>query len=98
MYIKAIKRHNQEIADRKEDRKIEQDTRIRISNLYQEREKNPILCKVCTKKNQKKTYFQGLSWYHCPVCNNHAFASIYGSKGECTGCSNTARFGSPLGN
>lgn len=47
------------------------------------------ICSVCTKKKHKKTYFEGYSWYHCPLCNKHGLASIYGDG--CTGCSNIKR-------
>lgn len=97
LWYTAVKKENQRIEDRKLERKMEKEQRQRIIDLQREREENPLLCEVCTKKKRKKTYFEGLACYHCPVCNSHGFASIYGSKGECTGCSNLQRFGSLSG-
>lgn len=45
-------------------------------------------CSVCKNK------FEGYSWYHCPQCGQHGFASIYPTakgEGQCTGCANTMR-------
>lgn len=97
LWYSAVKRENEAIEDRKLERKMQKEQQQRITDLYQEREKNPILCKVCTKKNKKKTYFEGLAWYHCPICSGHGFASIYGSDGRCTACANLNRFGSVSG-
>lgn len=91
-WYKQVERQNQEIEYRKIEREMERKSRESIANLYEERKKKPLLCQICTKKKHKKTYFEGLSWYHCPDCGRHGFASI--DSANCTGCANTKRFGS----
>jgi Zn finger protein HypA/HybF involved in hydrogenase expression len=54
------------------------------------RAKNPIKCKVCTEKQGKDVFFDGLSWFHCPECDSHGLPSIHGNM--CTVCANAKRF------
>lgn len=100
--VLQIAKRNADIANAQaEMAKFDREEEIRINKsideILEQRKKKPLLCEICTKKNKKKTYFEGLAWHHCGVCGGHGFASIYGNKGECTGCANTARFGSPSG-
>src|SRR3990167_9180636 len=83
---KTYKKNQQDIEWTKWKQEDQERQRKNILNILEERKKEPLLCKVCTKKKRKKTYLKGLSWYHCPVCNHHGFLSIYGDKGECTNC------------
>lgn len=48
-----------------------------------------IKCIICSDKNGMDVFFEGISWYHCPRCNQHGFASIYDNC--CTGCANKVR-------
>ncbi len=71
---------------------MQADSQKRMLKLWEERQRNPKRCDVCSEKGGNDVFFEGFSWYHCPKCGQHGFASMYGG---CTGCANTRRFGNP---
>jgi hypothetical protein len=44
----------------------------------------PKLCLLCNK------IFESITWYHCPICGQHGFASMWNDG--CTICSNRRLF------
>ena len=91
LVYKENKREKSYQEGERETNKLEEESRQRILAVAEERKKNPILCKICTKKKHKKVYFEGLASYHCLKCSGHGFMSIYNDG--CTACSNQKRFG-----
>jgi hypothetical protein len=52
---------------KQEDERLAEETRQRLINLELERKKNPIKCDVCSERESKDVFFEGLSWYQFVV-------------------------------
>lgn len=78
-----------------EDDKMRHEECRRLAELEAERHKNPIKCHVCSEREGKDIFFEGLSWFHCPKCDKHGYPSMKGEV-ECTACANMRLFGHPV--
>lgn len=78
-----------------EYRKMDEDRFNRLNDLLRERTKNPIKCDICSTRDGRDVFFEGLSWFHCPKCGEHGFQSmnVKDLQYECTSCWNLRHFG-----